>query len=175
MRTIPGFMASVWHGMTFGVWLNLLIQNRFSVSPSRLPLAASVTLTSIMNSGLAFISKAVHDDRANRTSIRKPPLFLIGHWRTGTTLVHELMMMDDQFNCPNTYQCVCPHHFPLTGKWLPAALNWTLPTHRVMDNMRISLGSPQERSKGSGFFPNQFQFPRQAPPGHQTRSDRLAV
>ena len=29
--------------------------------------------------------------------LEEPPIFIIGHWRTGTTFLHELLMLDERF------------------------------------------------------------------------------
>ncbi|MFM8707114.1 MAG: sulfotransferase family protein, partial [Planctomycetia bacterium] len=73
-----------------------------------------------------------------------PPLFIIGHWRSGTTLLHELFMLDERFCCPNYYQCYAPSHFLLTERVLTPALSWIIPAKRPMDDMTASLDKPQE-------------------------------
>ena len=30
----------------------------------------------------------------NKSKIDQPPVFIIGHWRSGTTMLHELMIQD---------------------------------------------------------------------------------
>jgi hypothetical protein len=50
----------------------------------------------------------------DETWIDQPPVFIIGHWRSGTTYLHELMHLDSRFVSPTTYQCFAPHHFLLT-------------------------------------------------------------
>ena len=43
------YQGRVWHGMTLGGWLRLLAHNRFALSPSRVPTALSITVTSAVN------------------------------------------------------------------------------------------------------------------------------
>lgn len=103
----------MWQGMTFPVWMRLLFNNRFSVSPSRWLSLLLTTGCSISNSLLRLLSEAIYSRRAAKTTV-KPSLFIIGHWRTGTTLLHELLTLDDRFSFPSTYACMQPHHFALT-------------------------------------------------------------
>ena len=72
-----------------------------------------------------------------------PLLFIIGHWRSGTTFLHELLCSDPQFNFPTTYACMNPQVFPLTES---AVLQRSAArtTVRPMDKMSVSLASPQE-------------------------------
>ena len=48
------------------------------------------------------------------TRIDEAPLFIIGHWRTGTTWLHELLILDERHAYPTTYECFDPNHFLLT-------------------------------------------------------------
>jgi hypothetical protein len=70
----------------------------------------------------------------------RPPLFLVGHWRSGTTLLHELLAMDEQFAAPTTYACFNPHQFLLTRHRPPPATHIVRPT----GDMTILPSSPQE-------------------------------
>ncbi|WP_427846519.1 sulfotransferase [Aromatoleum aromaticum] len=38
----------------------------------------------------------------------KPPIFVLGHWRSGTTHLHNLLSLDPQFAYPNFYQVTNP-------------------------------------------------------------------
>src|SRR5271170_6583798 len=58
----------------------------------------------------------------------RPPLFLVGHWRSGTTLLHELLALDECFAVPSTYACFNPHHFLLAQHRTPAATRLARPT-----------------------------------------------
>jgi hypothetical protein len=76
--------------------------------------------------------------------IDPPPVFIIGHWRTGTTLLHELMFCDERFGSPTTYQCFTPHHFLVSERFLPPLTSWLMPKNRPMDNMATGWDRPQE-------------------------------
>lgn len=73
----------------------------------------------------------------------KPPLFIVGHWRSGTTFLHELMACDPQFCFPSTYACMNPQHFLLTERGAQK-LSGDVEVARPMDSMKISSASPQE-------------------------------
>jgi len=133
-----------WHGMTASVWFRLLARNRFAVSPTRIPMALAVSVASIFNSCAAVIQRARFGRAVERTEIDQPPLFIIGHWRTGTTLLHELMVLDDQFVSPTTYQCMAPDHFLVTQGFVTRWLRFLLPENRPMDGMRLRWDLPQE-------------------------------
>ena len=76
--------------------------------------------------------------------MKAPPIFILGHWRTGTTLLHEFMIRDERFGYPTTYECMDPNHFLLTEGLFTRWLNFLVPTHRPMDNMKAGFDRPQE-------------------------------
>lgn len=141
---LPHRSPRTWHGMTLGVWYDLLKRNRFAVSFWRWPLMGTVTLAAIVNSVLFWISRRVYGQREREVQLAHPPIFVIGHWRTGTTWFHELLVKDERLTFPTTYQCMAPYHFPLTEGVLPPCLNWTMPSKRPMDDMPVSMYRPQE-------------------------------
>jgi len=143
----PWYTARAWHGISFGVWMQLLAANRFAISPSRLPLAITVTVASLFNSAFRLTSEALYRRRAERVQ-PPPPLFIIGHWRTGTTLLQELLARDKRFSYPSTYACLEPHHFLATGRLLPRLFRFFLPSQRPMDSMPLGWDRPQEDEFG---------------------------
>jgi omega-hydroxy-beta-dihydromenaquinone-9 sulfotransferase len=107
----------------------------------RLALTAGM---SISNTGLGLIERLLYSRRIERYQLSQPPVFIIGHWRSGTTLLHGLLSRDPQFICPNLYQVLSPHHFLLTESVVTRLTEWMLPKTRPMDNIRVTWDAPQE-------------------------------
>ncbi|SOJ55995.1 hypothetical protein MSIMFB_03472 [Mycobacterium simulans] len=135
--------APLWIGCGFSAWTRLLIRHRFAVHWSRWHFAVFYTFLSIVNSFLGLWQKILFGRRVANTVIADPPIFIVGHWRTGTTLLHELLVLDDRHTGPTGYECIAPHHFLLT-EWLAPYIGFLVPKHRPMDNMDLSLQHPQE-------------------------------
>ncbi|MDB5661540.1 MAG: sulfotransferase [Cypionkella sp.] len=132
-------------GVTFGVWLRLLVQNRFRLSPAYWHRVAFITLASLANSGFAAWETLRHGRAITAVQITKPPLFILGHWRSGTTLLHDLLAQDTvQFQFANTYRVVNPLTFLTTERAVTRLLPGLVPDKRPMDNMPLKFTSPQE-------------------------------
>lgn len=125
-------------------WFRALWRNRFAVAPSRLPMACIFTVASPVNSGLALLQSLVHGRRVASTPLVDDPIFVLGHWRSGTTLLHELLVCDPRHTSPDTYTCFAPNHFLLTERLFTKFLWVFLPSKRPMDDMGIRWGYPQE-------------------------------
>jgi hypothetical protein len=134
----------MWEGCDFFGWLRLLARNRFAVDWRYLYIAVIVTLVSFMHLLLRLVQEAWLGRRIAKTPIREAPLFIIGHWRTGTTLLHELLILDPRHTYPNTYECLEPNHFLLTERFFTRWLRFLMPSRRPMDNMAAGWERPQE-------------------------------
>ena len=130
--------------MPLEVWLTLVAEHRCRVSPSRIGLLATITAASAFNSLAEPLSEARFRRLLRQPPATPPPLFIVGHWRSGTTLLHELLMLDPRFCCPSTYQCFAPGHFLLTESILTRLLAWMVPRKRPMDNVAAGWDRPQE-------------------------------
>jgi hypothetical protein len=134
----------IWIGMRLGDWLTLVARNRFRISPRYWIKAALVTIVTATATALWALEALFWGRAVRRTAIEPRPLIILGHWRTGTTWLHELLALDDQFTSPSTYQTMAPNHFLISKPWASRLFFWILPTRRPMDNMPVGWDRPQE-------------------------------
>ncbi len=134
----------MWEGCDFFAWMRLLARNRFAVHRPYWYIACIVTVVSLLNTLLRHLEQLFYGWRLRATTIRDDPLFIIGHWRTGTTFLHELLILDQRHTYANTYECFAPNHFLLTERFLTRWLRALLPKRRPMDNVAVGWERPQE-------------------------------
>ena len=82
--------------------------------------------------------------RIRRTAIHPEPLFLLGFWRSGTTLLHNLLATDPRWGFVNTYQAALPDVFLAGQRRVRRLLAAQLPATRGIDNIPVDFGMPQE-------------------------------
>lgn len=134
----------MWTGVRLMPWLHRLAANRFRITPARLPRAAAITAASAVGELLHFIQWATWGRGLAEARIEADPIVILGHWRSGTTLLHELLACDRRLCAPTTAQCACPTHFVLSEQFAQDWLGFLLPEQRPMDAMRMGYERPQE-------------------------------
>ncbi len=88
------------------------------------------------------------EDRAYRKIENQPlpedPLFILGHWRSGTTFVHNVFACDKHFGYTTTYQTVFPHLVLWGQPFFKKNMAMLMPDKRPTDNMELRPDLPQE-------------------------------
>jgi omega-hydroxy-beta-dihydromenaquinone-9 sulfotransferase len=139
----PFYILRLWQGMTAGVLLRILARHRFAVSPKRLAVVVLGLLYAVLNSAGSVVQTIIFARRVRACTLDQAPLFIIGHWRTGTTHLHELLTLDDRFTAPTMLECLAPKECLAFG-WLLRLFGFLMPANRPMDNMPVGWDRPQE-------------------------------
>jgi len=130
-------------GITFKQWLELLQQN--DVERTYWHRAAFITLASLVNSAAAKAELILHSHRIEATEVTTPPIFILGHWRSGTTLLHNILSQDTHNFCfPNTYQVLNPSTFLTSERFIAPLFDLMSESTRPMDNVEMGMKMPQE-------------------------------
>jgi hypothetical protein len=133
-----------WDGMRMGTWLRLMLRHRFACSLSRLSVPLGSALLTPFASICHFWQELRWRRRVESTPMSHPPLFVLGHWRSGTTFLHELLVCDSRYTYPTTYDCFSPNDFLSTGDIVSRWFAFLVPDRRPMDNMSAGWDRPQE-------------------------------
>jgi omega-hydroxy-beta-dihydromenaquinone-9 sulfotransferase len=122
-------------GMGFLSWMRVLHRNQYQVGLDYFHRLAWVTGLSIPMSALALAEKALYGRKIGETEL-KTPLIILGHWRSGTTHLHNLLGRDPQHCFSTVYQAVFSTHFVLSGRVGPNLLRNALPATRSYDQVK---------------------------------------
>ncbi len=140
----PLLAPRFWHGLRMGDWARFAKKNRLRFAPTQFGTAATITSFSAFNSTFAALQRLTHGRRIALMRPKQAPLFVLGHWRSGTTMLHEMLIRDPNHSYPNTYDCFAPHHCLVTHMWIRPMIGWMLPKKRPMDNVAAGWACPQE-------------------------------
>lgn len=128
------------YGIRWRDWRRLLRQTRFEVDLNAWPHASVIGASALVNERLSR-----EDDRLDLDGVPvEPPIFILGHWRSGTTHLHYLLDQDPGLATPSTYQCAFPHSFVRAGKGHRRLLERFAPEGRPQDSMPVGFDAPQE-------------------------------
>src|SRR5215475_6805410 len=92
-------------------------------------------------SAMAGVQKTLSREQLTKANFRDA-VVVLGYWRSGTTLLHELMCLVPRYTFPTTHACMNPHHFLFTEASVLASGGAS--AQRPMDEMVVQSGSPQE-------------------------------
>lgn len=95
-------------------------------------------------SSLKPIQDRRYNKRLKNQAIDMEPVFILGHWRSGTTFVHNVLALDKHFGYTTTYQTVLPHLMLWGQPFFKKTMAWLMPDKRPTDNMELSVDLPQE-------------------------------
>ncbi len=92
--------------------------------------------------------KGIQDSRYEKLLKDKPlecpPVFILGHWRSGTTFLHNVLSQDKNFAYNTTYQTVMPHLMMWGQGFFKGSTSIVMPDKRPTDNMELNVDQPQE-------------------------------
>ena len=74
----------------------------------------------------------------------KTPVFIVGHWRSGTTHLHNLIGCSKEFGIISPLAAGLPWETLTLASWLRPLLELALPKDRGVDRVAVTGGSPQE-------------------------------
>jgi len=129
-------------GGTFTNWLTLLAENGFRVHPRYMARFAYITLLT----SITAIPKMI-ENRKYRKDIEKvevEPVFVVGHFRGGTTYLHYLMSRDMNMSYVSTFQTMLPDNYIFMEKFFKKILSDSLPPTRPMDDIEMAADNPYE-------------------------------
>ena len=147
--------------------LALRLGLRYGVDRRFIPRYLGLLATDVAFAPLRFWQSAAYGRRIRRQELHPEPLFLLGFWRSGTTLLHNLLSMDPQWGFVTTYQAALPDSFLAGQGWVRRVIANSLPPDRGVDNIPVDLAMPQEEEIAMmctcGLSPYVFlNFPRNA-------------
>ena len=131
-------------GISSGKFFKLLTRNGCSLYPKYLFRILFLIQGSLFASIFNRLEKRKLGKELKAYSMPDDPIFIIGHWRTGTTLLHQLMALDEHLVTPNVFQVSAPGSFLISEKYYKPVMSKVMKPTRPMDNVKLDVSQPQE-------------------------------
>jgi hypothetical protein len=133
-------------GISFRNWIKLLNRNG-GIDNKYFDRGVFITISSILIAPARILFKLKYEPKINKTKIKNQPVFIIGHWRSGTTYLHELLSEDQQFCYVSLWQTMLPDSFLILEPMKKFLSNF-LPKERPMDKIEVNIDGPYEEEAG---------------------------
>lgn len=152
-------------GTSISNWIRLLIENG-GIDLDFLPRALFITFFTLVTLPSRILSKLLYGSRIAKTRIKNPPIFIIGHWRSGTTFLHELISQDPLLSHVSLWHTMVPYSFLVLENFKTLMASF-LPATRPMDMIKVDIDGPYEEEAGLAVlgrwsFFHCIYFPRNA-------------
>ncbi|MDR3635928.1 MAG: sulfotransferase [Isosphaeraceae bacterium] len=120
-------------GLTLADWRQLLRRERYRIDPVYWPRALWISAQGFWNS---YAERTVEQrfGAAIDAARVEAPVFVLGHYRSGTTFLHELLRTDPRFASPNRFQTFNPRTFLGTEPWLAPVVEPFMLPRRVQED-----------------------------------------
>jgi len=154
---------------SFRSWLKVLWGNR-DIERKFIPRVLFVTLVSLLTSPLRIYESLRFGRIVRRTAVHPSPIFIIGHWRSGTTHLHNILIRDKNLGCVSMWQAFAPGLCLIDERVLKNPFNKIAkkmhPT-REIDNIPLSLDNPEEEDLAIAnmspySYLHMYSYPRRA-------------
>jgi hypothetical protein len=150
--SLPNMFKVLWH-------------NKFRIHVKYIPRFLYAIVLSIITTPLRITQKIRFHGKIKKIKIKDDPIFIIGHYRTGTTYLMTLMAHDKSKGYVSNIEGYTPLFylaFPKFTRWL---IESSLPDVRPMDNVVMGADEPTEEEYTIGTFTpygyyTGFIFPR---------------
>lgn len=131
-------------GITLGRLFSLLKRNPFDVNPKTLARIVFLVQSAAWSSFFALIEKKRYESLLKTVETPRDPVFIIGHWRTGSTLLHQFLSKDPELFAPTLFQVAVPDSFLVSHAYYRPVFKGLMGKHRPMDKVKIGMDEPQE-------------------------------
>jgi hypothetical protein len=149
-----------------------VILHNLPVAITKCPLLLFCILIDFLSLPFRWTENLFFRHKVQKQEIHNTPVFIIGHWRSGTTFLHQLLSNDPQFGYINFYTAMFPGAFLCTEKIMKPLLDrcarmfrWKIP---FFNNIQYEFDFPCEEdtallnmgSRGSAYWA--YAFPKKA-------------
>lgn len=126
----------------------LKLVGKNGIHPAKLPRLIFTLFRLTFNYPLVLWERLIKTKNIQETKIESAPVFIIGHFRSGTSLMHKLLAVDPRWRHINEYELIFPHLSTQTERIVKPALqrliNFFKLKHPNFNDYPINLDDPNE-------------------------------
>jgi hypothetical protein len=130
-------------GIRMGPLMTLLRRHGFTPSPRNIGRLLFIFQNAFWASFHSWREKKVYEEKLKSFAVPDDPVIIIGHWRTGSTFLHQILALDERFIAPSFFQAAFPESFLVSERYFRPIMAALVRT-RPMDNVQLGFDDAQE-------------------------------
>lgn len=131
-------------GIKFGHLFQLVRRNKVSFNTKTIFRLVFLFQSAVWSSFFSWIEQAKYSKALKSAKTPEDPIFIIGHWRTGSTFLHQLMHLDPGMCTPSLFEVAVPDSFLVSHPYYRPIFKQVVSEYRPMDQVKIGMDEPQE-------------------------------
>ncbi len=121
------------------------LKRQNKIAPARKKMFRKIWMMTIFTAPFRWLQLLIFSRRIRKIDFKdNPPVFVLGHWRSGTTHLHYLLAQDEQFTYLENFQAFFFRVALISKTFMKPILNFFMPNTRPQDNIKINANSPSE-------------------------------
>lgn len=153
---------------SFRLFFKLWSDNKGSIKNKRM--FFKIFLFTSISAPFRWFQQLLFQRRINAVNLNNnPPVFVVGHWRSGTTHLHYILAQDKRFSFLEAFQAFFFRTAFVSRSFMKPLLNKLMPKTRPQDNVEINASAPTEEEHSltnlthrsgmqSFFFPKNISY-----------------
>ena len=130
-------------GSSLSNWLKILAENHFDIDFQFIPRAIYVTAMMTALAPFRYYEHQKFHKKLTQITV-KEPIFIIGHFRSGTTFLHYLLGQDKNLGYVSTFETMTPGMIIANEEMFCNLVKNHLPAKRPMDDLEMHATLPYE-------------------------------
>ncbi len=124
--------------------IRLVLRNGISFQPKYIARFLFLLSCSLQTSVFSFFERLRFGNKISSMKCPDNPIFIIGHWRSGTTFLHQLLNQCPELTTPSFFQVGIPDCFLVSRNFFVPQIQFFMSNKRTVDNVSVGLDEPQE-------------------------------
>ncbi len=122
-----------------------VLKKQNKISKQHRKMFRKIMLMTILTAPLRWLQSLLFSRKIKKVNFENnPPVFVLGHWRSGTTHLHYLLSKDKKFGYLENFQAFFFRVAFISKTIMKPVLNLFMPKTRPQDNIKINANSPSE-------------------------------
>jgi omega-hydroxy-beta-dihydromenaquinone-9 sulfotransferase len=138
--------AYLLYGLRLKMLFKICCKNKFSFRLKYFFRFLVLFQNSCWSSFFSILEKLYFKKKIKSALLPDDPIIIIGHWRTGSSYLHQLLQLDKNNTVPTNFQVHLPDSFLIADKYYKPVMKLLMGKNpkRPFDNVSIFVDEPQE-------------------------------